>query len=234
MTTRERKDRNKSSRVNPIAIFGSPPIIPGEDSSAYDELLLRATSALKPTDIIEEMFLNDIVRSTWDIIRLRRLQNALLNSAAHKGLMRVLEPLVERPAIPFRTLLDRIGHKQTFGWMSEELAERWRAQDPDAHKKVAALLEEAGLSMAEVMAEALSIKIADITAIDSLIFAAEERRNAALRELDRRRESFAQSARRFTHEIEATETKKLNGGDQATVLPTIKPSGQNAETEVSE
>lgn len=191
MAKSNRKSSKHPARVNPISIFGSPPIIPGEDESAYDEILLRATSALKLADIIEEMLLDDIVRPTWDIIRFRRLQNALLNFAAHKALERVLEPLVKRSAFPHSTPIDREIAELTLNSEAEELALGWRAQGRDAQEEVATRLKEAKLSMDEVMAEALALRIAETTAIDSLIQAAEDRRYTALRELDRRRAMFA-------------------------------------------
>ena len=90
--------------------------------------------------------------------------------------------------------------------------------------------------MDEVMAEALAIKIAEITAIDSLIQAAEDRRYTALQELDRRRAMFAQSTRRFVHDLEASEVKALNGNgkvSQVTTAPIPDPNMKEVETGVS-
>ena len=36
----------------------------GEDAAAYDELLSRAGAAVKPVDIIDEMFIADVV--SWN------------------------------------------------------------------------------------------------------------------------------------------------------------------------
>ena len=212
METRNQKASRANKGLSPIAIFGPVPIIPGENPADYDEVLLRTTSALKPADIIEEMFLDDIVRATWDIIRLRRLQNGLLIARTHEGLERVLGPLVDRSEPQPKNIFEKSGRQSTTDWKAEELAARWRAQDPEVLEQVAVMLKEAGLSMNEVMAETLSLKIADINAIDSLIMTAQERRYGALRELDRRRLQFGQSVRQFTHNLEAKEVKALNGG----------------------
>lgn len=92
--TKAKKKKSQPLNKKSLAIFGAPPIIPGEDSAAYDEILLRATAALKPVDIIDDFLVGDFIRGVWDSIRIRRLQNAQLIAAAYEGLKRVLAPLV--------------------------------------------------------------------------------------------------------------------------------------------
>jgi hypothetical protein len=45
----------------PVAPFGPPPLIEGEDSAAYDELLARVSTAVKPADILEDIWVRDFV-----------------------------------------------------------------------------------------------------------------------------------------------------------------------------
>jgi hypothetical protein len=59
------------------SVFGPPPLISGENASNYNELLLRASSALTPRDFVEEILANDFVYLTWEIWRWRRLKIAL-------------------------------------------------------------------------------------------------------------------------------------------------------------
>ena len=199
--TKAKKKKSQTLKTSP-AIFGSSPIIPGESEDVYGELLLRATSALKPADIIDEMLLDDVVRGTWEIIRLRRLKNAMFNAAAHEALKRVLLPLVINQGGPFTSSTDRQFYVLGITWRAEELSEGWRAQDPEARSEVATLLKEADISLDEVMAEVLSMKIAEMSAIDSMIALAQDRRSAALVELDRRRAFFAQKVRQYTNDLE--------------------------------
>jgi hypothetical protein len=37
-----------------------PPLIEGEDAAAYDQLLVRICAAVKPVDIIDEIFIADV------------------------------------------------------------------------------------------------------------------------------------------------------------------------------
>jgi hypothetical protein len=54
-----------------FAAFGPPPLIEGEDGAAYDELLARIRAAVKPVDIIDEMFVADVATIEWEILRWR-------------------------------------------------------------------------------------------------------------------------------------------------------------------
>jgi len=48
------------------------------DAAAYDQLLARICAAVKPIDIIDEMFINDVVSLEWEILRWRRFKLSLL------------------------------------------------------------------------------------------------------------------------------------------------------------
>jgi hypothetical protein len=53
------KKKTGSSSVNSNVLFGPPPILPGEDETAYDELIGRVYAAIKPVDVIDEMLIAD-------------------------------------------------------------------------------------------------------------------------------------------------------------------------------
>ena len=73
-------------RVQRLALFGPSPLIEGEDAAAYDQLLARICAAVKPVDIIDEMFIADVVHSEWEVVRLRRLKWSLIRAPAIKAL----------------------------------------------------------------------------------------------------------------------------------------------------
>jgi len=50
-----------------FALFGPPLLIAGEDAAAYDQLLARICSAVKPVDIIEEIFIADLASLEWEV-----------------------------------------------------------------------------------------------------------------------------------------------------------------------
>src|SRR5947209_6675360 len=63
-----------------LALFGPPPLIAGEDPATYDELLARICAAVKPVDIIDEMFIVDVASLEWEVLRWRRLKSSLIRA----------------------------------------------------------------------------------------------------------------------------------------------------------
>ena len=180
-----------------IGIIWPPPLLEGEDTAAYDELLVRISGAVKPADILEEIWVRDVVDLVWEAFRLRRLKANLMTVAAHKGLPEILEPLI--------------------GWTdAHNLAEGWAARQRGAIKQVDKLLASAGLTLHAVMAQALSLKLNDIERIDRMIATAEGRRNAILREVDRHRTVWGQNLRQAVQQIEAAEVKVIDAQPDTT------------------
>lgn len=136
--------KSKSYASNRISIFGPPPLLEGEDENAYNELLAHVSGAVKPGDIIEEIWIRDIVDLTWEIFRWRALKT--------KHLPDVVSP------------------------------------DP--------------LNVFEC-------DFSKIERVDRLITIAEGRRNAALREMDRRRSTLAQTLRDKVKNVDDAEFKTI-------------------------
>jgi hypothetical protein len=173
-----------------LALFGPPPLLEGEDTAAYDELLLQISGTVKPADILEEIWVRDIVDLVWEAFRLRRLKAHLITAVAHEGLRKILNTLIDWSDV-------------------RDLAEAWARRERGAIKQVDELLASAGLTMDAVMAQTLSLKLDDIDRIERLIATAEGRRNAILREVDRHRTTWGQNVRRAVQQIEAAEIKVI-------------------------
>ena len=125
-----------SGQAQRLSLFGPPLLLEGEDPAAYDEFVGRVCAAIRPADVIDEMFIADIVALEWEVLRWRRWK-----------------------------------------WI-------W--------------IRERGL-------EGLD----EIERLDRLTAIAETRRNAALREIDRRRAVLGQTLRRSVQEIEDSEFKVI-------------------------
>jgi hypothetical protein len=235
-------------QVQRLAVFGPPLLLEGEDSAAYDELLGRICAAVKPVDIIDEMFIADIVALEWELLRWRRLKSTLMQEAGFKALKnflagkldydlyseRVADRLTEilRDKVPeeqadfVRTLVRKCARNERnavkkinemlacihldMGGIrlcarydkAEELVQAYQRREPDVVTLVHDLFTDAGVSLDTFMAKALAEKIDDIERIDRLTAIAETRRNAALREIDRRRAVLGEALRRSVQEIE--------------------------------
>ena len=97
-----------------------------------------------------------------------------------------------------------------------ELVQEYARRDPGAVKLIHKLLTEAGMTIDALMAKGLvdepggKLKyIEQIERIDRLTTIAESRRNASLREIDRRRSVVGQKLRRNLQEIEEAEFKVI-------------------------
>jgi len=177
--------------------FGPPPLIAGEDPAAYAALRHRVADAVRPKDILEEIWLRDVVDLTWDVFRLRRLKAHLLRAAAHEGVRIVLAPLV------------RDKEYRGKGSGAEELSQRWARGDENAVEEVNDHLAAAGLTMDAVTAQTFAAKLDEVERIDRMIASAEARRNLVLREVERHRETLATTLRRATEEAEDAEFEEI-------------------------
>ena len=92
-------------------------------------------------------------------------------------------------------------------------------REPDAVTLINELLTDAGVSMDTLMADALAEKLDNIERIDRLTTIAESRRNASLREIDRRRAVLGETLRRSVQEVEDGEFE---------VIETTPAKGKNA------
>ena len=73
-------------RAQRLALFGPPPLLEGEDAAAYDQLLARICAVVKPVDIIDEMYIADVVSLEWEVLRWRRLKSSLIRACGLKAL----------------------------------------------------------------------------------------------------------------------------------------------------
>jgi hypothetical protein len=165
---------------------GEPGLLMGEDAHGYEDLLAQVRRALAPRDVMEEMWIRDLVDLAWDVFRLRRMKANLLRVRAKDAVWNVLGPLVRN---------------------AHDLAEKWHARDQAAVTQVEAALKRAGLSMDTVMAAALREEIDRVAQIEAMIAHAEVRRGTALCEIERYRAIFAAKLRQAIAQVENSDAQ---------------------------
>ena len=178
-----------SQAIATLAFLGPPPLVEGEKEAAYDELLARISGALKPADILEDIWIRDVVDLTWDVFRLRRLKANMIAYCTNEGVAAAMQ---------------RLGSGNVV-----ELIRQWTAHDEGARQAVARTLASAGLTVETAGTRSLAFWIADLERIERMIASAEGRRHAALRELDRHRATLAQTLRRAVADVEDAEFKVI-------------------------
>ena len=241
-------------------IFGEPLLLEDEDRAAYEELLARLREAVKPADIVDEMYVADAVELEWELLRWRRFEFALIRACRPKALKSFLAENLEYDlykgyftddlskvlqgysgAHPqslsegeeAQTLVDeyvrnepgaarkvervlrytstRLSHIEqgARARKAEELVQEYLQHTPRAVGLIDKLLERSGVSMDSLVASRLGKEFDYIERIDRLITIAENRRDAFLREIERRRAVVGESLRRTVQEIEDGEFKLI-------------------------
>src|SRR5215831_18818131 len=95
-----RKSESKTEIAAPsvpqrLTVFGPPLLLWGEDAAAYDQLLARICAAVKPVDIIDEIFIADVASLEWELLRWRRLKWTWMQETGLKALERFLVKQLE-------------------------------------------------------------------------------------------------------------------------------------------
>ena len=119
-------------RAQRLALFGPPPLIEGEDAAAYDQLLARICAAVKPVDVIDEMFIADVVSLEWEVLRLRRLKWSLIRARGLEALEDFLGENLDYDLYSedtLRTILRKF-FRTIFQKTRRKMRRRWRASVP--------------------------------------------------------------------------------------------------------
>jgi hypothetical protein len=169
-------------------LFGPPPLLEGEDDTAYFKLLARFSNAIRPADFLEEIWVRDAVDVIWNIFRLRRIQAAYLSAEVSDEVNEKVSPLAEAKANllegtdkeDMERLLDP---NAELSW--EQLTEKY----PRANEKYQKLWAsaEATLNIDEIQARVMVDNLDTIERIEHLIIIEQTRLDAVVRELDRHR-----------------------------------------------
>ena len=180
------------------SILGPPALLEGEDASLYSALTAQMRSAVAPKDVLEEIWVRDVVDLVWEGIRLKRMKSQLMQVCAHEGLKKILDATSEFPS------------------GEDDLIRGWARRDADDVREVNARLKEAGLKRDAIHAQTFAIHIDTFERIDRMVMQVEARRNVILREIDRHRDVLAQRLRDAVTAIEDAEfTEIANEGKGA-------------------
>ena len=133
-------------------ILGPPPVLASEDAEAYEALQDRVRAAMAPADVIEELWVRDVVDLTWEALRLRRLKAKLMAAAKPQALSVILAGLVTDAR-------------------RRQLVDGWVAGNRRARSAVERTLDEAGLASypagpAITVVPSANVRTVFVTAID--------------------------------------------------------------------
>jgi hypothetical protein len=170
------------TKVQRPAIFGSPPLVDGEDHKHYLEFSARVVNAVKPQDFIEELLVQDVVDLSWDIRRMRHYKSTLLSAWSWRGVQQLAAQELDEAE-------------------AEALGRDWAASYAEDMELVEEMLGYRALPYESLAGLAWAERIGVFAQFDGIIANAERRRNDALREMERRRLALATALRRATADI---------------------------------
>jgi hypothetical protein len=146
-------------------LLGKPLVLPNENLEAYKKLFLQTANSVAPIDVIEWLWVEDIVHHTWEIRRLRLFKLELVRSAhddVYEYTCKENKLVGEDERLAIKEWIEASDRGTTFAFLQEQV--RYER-------------------------------------IDALLRSAEARRNAALREIERHRQSFASRLRKASDDI---------------------------------
>jgi hypothetical protein len=164
-------ERKKLTRRTPelpprLALFGPPLLIEGENAATYDELLAHMLAAVKPADIIDEMFITDIAALEWEVLRWRRLKTTLMQEAGLKALkcflIQQLESNYALHEEHFKTYLATILQNNFPRKQADSLAAECAPNTDEANNKLNEVLSSIGLNIKTVLDAARADKAKEL------------------------------------------------------------------------
>ena len=159
-------------------LFGDPPLLSTEDPRLYREMLDRFAESVEPRNVIEWLWVKDIVDLSWEIARLRRYR-ALLIERERESKNAEIDYAREH------------ADDRNLSWI-----DRLKRQPIEALRNAPRLdteADSAGLMILKYLGTYESV--------DKLLMSAELRRDRILRELDFRRERIAPLLRKTFDEL---------------------------------
>ena len=186
-----------SERIRPrrTALLPRPPLLMTELREDFDQVRNSLEREIQPRGTIEQMYVHDMAYIVWEIRRLRRCKDTIINVAFRTGLERVLKELLRPPG----ESIDIFNSKKEI----EDLALRWFT-DPKAKKEVSELLGKFQLDEIAIEAEAIRESSQDLEQLDRMLRSLEARRDRALALVVEYRVNLAhqlrESAERMTQE----------------------------------
>ena len=151
-----------------LALFGPPLLLDGEDPAAYDELAGRFWAAVKPVDIIDEMFIADVLCLQWEMLRLRRLKTSMLKARGENELKSFLSEHLDYELYRegfeevLTETLQEIQTQDQANGVVEKLVRDCADNDQDAVDKVNKVLHAAKMNIDAILKVAHAEKVQEL------------------------------------------------------------------------
>jgi hypothetical protein len=186
------------------ALLPNTPLLITESADEFDRIYAALSNEIRPNGIIEQMYVADVARLAWEILRLRRCKNSIMNLAFREALEELAAQLLRDPGQSKFDVKDE----------AEKLAEAWFSDD-SAKKKLSQMLNYFHLDESAIEAEAIRRSAADIELLERLLTSLESRRDKALRRIAEYRGDLGRQMRNAAERIIEGKALALEIGSSA-------------------
>jgi hypothetical protein len=193
--------RVKSSQLQRMSkldrFLGGAPLVGDETQEQYDAFRATILSHVSEPDVINELYLQDVVDLSWQIFRERRMKADVVLIFQQRVVERLLRTSHSNPEKPYEE------QDQVYAILGSRADAQLWLGNRDARKRIDAELERRGFSPDIVLAFAKLEGRMELDAIEHRIAFYEMRRMAAYNAIERRNEEAAEQLKRATRMIEA-------------------------------
>ena len=186
------------------ALLPEPLLLITEPADEFDRICADLNNEIRPHGIVEQIYVDDIARLVWEILRLRRCKASIINLAFRAALEKLAAQFLRHPG----------QSEYHVKGEAEELAEGWFSKD-SAKKKMAQLLTYFHLDKSAIEAEAIRRSAADIELLDKLLASLKSRRDKALRRIAEYRGDLGRQMRNPAERIIEGKAIALDDGSRA-------------------
>jgi hypothetical protein len=176
-------------------LFSTPSLMNGEDASDYAELYARVEEVAQPKDVWDQMMVSDVVNHFWEQQRYRRCTGTIINSKRRNALENILRHAIGLNPEDVRRVADiyfgvkrEKGEFDSLGPLLGEVRYSNPARIPETRSGVISFLKAQGFDESDVDQLAMESSVDVLADLENLALKHEIRREAILRELERRRE----------------------------------------------
>ena len=184
------KGSSKAEESQTLERFlGPTPLLHGEDAEGYNVFYDNIRQQIGPHDLIDEIYIRDVVDQTWEIHRLRHIRIGLMR----KGQIQAVKQYTDYDASPSLNSTQR-----------DVVRDRMKSSLESALEG----LQKLGVSLSDINARAFKNESEALFLIDQNITRLEVRRNLIFREIERCKTLFAKKIIQIVNSIEENENSK--------------------------
>ena len=167
-------------------LFSTPSLMRGENPDVYAELYARVEEVVQPQDVWDQMMITDITNHFWEQQRYRRCTGTVINSKRRAALKKILHGAIGLNDVDTETAADtyfevaRLEEREVTDYSTQ-------VRIPKTRAGVVELMEQHGFVESDIDRVAMETSANTLADLESLAFRHEIRREAIIRELERRR-----------------------------------------------